>query len=265
MYGVPLLSFGVLINFVVSPWGGVPGSVKELCAGAVGMADLEAVLLLVAAVHGGDLLLKTRHKVLERCPVVGQGLLARLKLRSLGRGFHLVPGYPVGGLGHTVGRVRLLVEGAVVPKRAAVFAGGFQDALLHGAEGGALVHTGEGVPHLGFLQGAAGKLWHVVEGSATFAGGHLIPGAAVCGGHQGVGALRLFILVGAVIVDLAGASGLGCLHGCPLFPRCRSGNGGTLLLRCLLNRYAGCGSVDMAPSDLRPRQGVIGKLRHVVL
>ena len=229
------------------------------------MADLKVALLPVAAVHGGDLLLKAGHKVLEGGPVVGQSLLARLKIRGLGRRLHLVPRYPVGGLHHTVGRVRLLIEGAVIPERAAIFAGGFQDALLHSPKAGPLLHIGEGFPHLGFLHRAAGELRHIVEGGAALPGGHLVPGAAVRGSHHGIGALRCFILAGAVIVDLAGASGLGCLHGCPLFPRCRSGNGGTLLLRCLLNRYAGCGSVDMAPSDLGSRQGVVGELGHEVL
>ena len=233
------------------------------------MADLEVALLLVAAVHGGDLLLKAGHKVLEGSLVVGQGLLARLEVRGLGRGLHLVPIHPVGGLHHAVGRVRLLIEGAVVPESGAVFAGGFQDALLHSPKAGALFHAGEGLPHLGFLQGAAGKLRHIVEGGAALPGGHLIPGAAVRGSHHGVGALRRFILAGAVIVDLGGTGRLGRLHGCPFFPisssHSRIRNGGTLLLCCLLRRPSSSGSVDMSPSDLGSRQGVVGELRHVVL
>ena len=168
-----------------------------------------------------------------------------------------------------MGRVRFLIEGAVVPEGAAVFAGGFQDALLHRAKAGALVHAGEGLPHLGFLQGAAGELRYIVEGGAALPGGHLIPGAAVRGSHHGVGALRRFILAGAVIVDLAGTGRLVCLHGCPFFPisssHCRIRNGGTLLLCCPLECHACGGGVDMATGNLRPRQGVVGELGQEVL
>ena len=121
MDGDPLLALGVLVDLVVPSGGGVPGGVEELGAGAIQVADLEMTLLPLAAVHRGDLLLKTGHKVLERSPVVDQGLLARLEVRGGGRGLHLVPIHPVGSLHHTVRYVRFLIEGAVVPESTAHF------------------------------------------------------------------------------------------------------------------------------------------------
>ena len=202
MDGIPLFSLGVLINLVITTGRSVPGGVKELGAGAVGVADLKVPLLPLASIHCGDLLLKTRHKVLERCPVICQGLLSCFKLRRLRGGLHGVPGHAVGCLDHFVGSFRLLVEGAVVPQGAAVFPGGFQDALFHRAKAQFLLHTGEGLPHLRFLQSAAGELRHVVEGGAALPGGHLIPAASIRCGHHSIRPFRGFILVCTVIIHL---------------------------------------------------------------
>ena len=111
---------------------------------------------------------------------------------------HSVPIQPIGALDDLMGRIRLLVEGAVIPQCvAAVRIAGLQSAVIHSAQDCICRRTGESFGNLGGFRDVSGKGGRRIESAHTVAGGHLIPLASVCGLHHLVGRFRPLILGGA--------------------------------------------------------------------
>ena len=134
-----------------------------------------------------------------------------------------------------MGSVRLVVEGTVVPKAAALVVGGFHHTVSHRPKGGALRGVGEVGCDLLRLRGAAGEVRRFVEAAGLRAAGHLIPLTSVSGRDHGMRNIRPVKLIRGIHLHSGG-------------------------LAVCANHV----STDMAAGDLRSGELLIPELGHVV-
>ena len=134
-----------------------------------------------------------------------------------------------------MGRIRLVVEGAVVPKAVALVVGGFHHTVSHRPKGGALRGVWEVGRNLLRLRGAACEVRRFVEAAGLRAAGHLIPLTSVSGCNHGMRNIRPVKLIRGIHLHSGG-------------------------LAVCANHV----STDMAAGDLRSGELLIPELGHVV-